>query len=94
MAEEKDVYGYVNGKKVYSRDEFVFARRGFEEITSDKELIEYAKKVTYDWSYSGRHQSFVGFYLSDYCQSEPYASLTKKEFERLKALQVAAKAEY
>ena len=41
---ETNVYDYVNGKAVYSRDEFIFKVRGFEEITSDFELLKFAKK--------------------------------------------------
>ena len=82
-----DVYGFVNGKAVYSRDEFVYECRGFGHIDNDDELLEFAKKVTYDWSSAGWHHSFTGFYLSDYALDEPNRSLTKDEFERLKEMQ-------
>lgn len=84
-------YGYVNGKPVYSRDEFVFAVRGFGAIESDEELMTFAEEVSYHWQSSGHTHSFTGFYLSDYALSEPYQSLTIKEFERLKELQREAK---
>jgi hypothetical protein len=90
---DPNVYGYVNGKAVYSRDEFIFTSRGFEEIISDAELLKFAEKVTYGWQDSGHKQSFAGFYLSDYALSEPYRSLTKKEFARLKELQKQAREE-
>lgn len=90
---DANVYGYVNGKAVYSRDEFIFTSRGFEEITNDAELLKYAEKVTYGWSDSGHKQTFAGFYLSDYALSEPYRSLTHKEFARLKELQKQAREE-
>ena len=90
---DPNVYGYVNGKAVYSRDEFIFTNRGFEEITSDAELLKYAEKVTYGWQDAGHKQTFAGFYLSDYALSEPYRSLTHKEFARLKELQKKAREE-
>jgi len=90
---DPNVYGYVNGKAVYSRDEFIFTSRGFEEITSDAELLKYAEKVTYGWQDAGHKQTFAGFYLSDYALREPYRSLTKKEFNRLKELQKQAREE-
>ena len=88
-----NVYGYVNGKEVYSRDEFIFKTRRFEAIESDDELLAFAEKVTSNWSYAGHHHSFTGYYLSDYALSEPYCSLTHKEFNRLKELQVIAREE-
>ena len=30
-----DVYGYVNGNAVKSRDEFIYESRGFKEIKSE-----------------------------------------------------------
>ena len=42
---DANVYGYVNGKAVYSRDEFIFASRGFGEMTTDAEILKYAEKV-------------------------------------------------
>lgn len=90
---DPNVYGYVNGKAVYSRDEFIFTSRGFEAITNDAELLKFAEKVTSGWSDSGHRHSFAGFYLSDYALSEPYRSLTLKEFARLKELQKQAKEE-
>ena len=83
------VYGYVNGKAVYSRDEFIFKSRGFGPIKSDGELLAFAQKVTSDWHYAGWHRTFTNFYLSDHT-SEPYCSLTWKEFSRLKDLQKEA----
>lgn len=87
------IYGYVNGQPVYSRDEFVYKCRGFGEIKSDEELISYAEKVTGHWQNAGWCRTFTSFYLSDYALDEPYRSLTKSEFARLKELQSAAIAE-
>ena len=86
-----DVYGYVNGNPVYSRDEFVFTCRKFGAITSDDELLKFAEKVTSNWYDAGWHHTFTGFYLSDYALSEPCKSLTKTEFVRLKELQEIAR---
>lgn len=88
-----DIYGYVNGKPVFSRDEFIFTKRGFGTIKNDNELLAYAKKVTHNWLNAGWHHSFLTFFLSDYALNEPYASLTKSEFVRLKELQAEAKAQ-
>lgn len=87
------VYGYVNGKAVYSRDEFIFTKRGFGAIESDEELMAYAEKVTSNWSHSGHRRTFEKFYLSDYALSEPYSSLTEVEFNRLKELQAEVREE-
>lgn len=81
-------------KKVNFNEEFIYKKRGFREITSDEELIKYAKKVTYGWSDAGHRHKFIDFYLSNYALSEPYASLTRKEFNRLKELQKIAQEEY
>lgn len=85
------VYGYVDGKAVYSRDEFIFEQRGFGAIQNDTDLLAYAEKVSWGWQNAGWKRRFTEFYLSDYALSEPYASLTHAEFERLKELQVAAR---
>ena len=90
---DANAYGSVNGKTVYSRDEFIFEQRGFNEITSDAELLKFAEKVTYGWQDAGHKHTFTGFYLSDYALSEPYRSLTVKEFKRLKELQKEAREE-
>ena len=94
MEDDKRVYGYVNGKPAYSADEYVYAIRGFEELKSDKELLDYAEKVTHHWYDAGHRHKFITFFLSDYALSEPYRSLTKKEFERLKELQKQARDEW
>ena len=84
------VYGYVNGKEVYSRDEFIFTKRGFGAIDTDEQLIAYAEKVSHGWYSAGHRRTFESFYLSDYALNEPYTSLTSKEFSRLKELQKLA----
>lgn len=86
-----EVYGYVNGKAVYSRDEFIFEKRGFGAIQNDTDLLAYAEKVSWGWQNAGWKRRFAEFYLSDYALSEPYASLTHAEFERLKELQAEAR---
>ena len=87
------IYGYVNGQPVYSRDEFVYKCRGFGEIKTDEKLISYAEKVTGHWQNAGWHRTFTTFPLIEYALDEPYRSLTKAEFSRLKELQAAAIAE-
>lgn len=85
------VYGYVDGKAVYSRDEFIFEQRGFGSIQNDTDLLAYAEKVSWGWQNAGQKRRFTEFYLSDYALNEPYASLTHAEFERLKELQAEAR---
>lgn len=89
----KSIYGTVNGVPVYSRNEYVFKSRGFGPITTDAELLAYAQKVTHGWLEAGWNRTFTTYYLGDYALDEPYASLTKKEYERLKELQKEAKAQ-
>jgi len=92
MKYDPNVYGYVNGKPVYSRDEFIFESRRFGAIESDEELLAYAEKVTFGWYNAGHKRTFTSYYLSDYALAEPGHSLTKAEFERLKELQAEARA--
>ena len=91
MKYDPNVYGYVNGKPTYSRDEFIFTVRGFGPLENDADLLAFAEKVTSRWYNAGWHQTFTTYYLSDYALSEPGRSLTVKEFNRLKELQQAAR---
>ena len=88
---DPNVYGYVNGKPCYSRDEMVCESRHFGAIESDEELIAFAEKASRGWYNAGWKHSFVDFYLSDYAMSEPCHSLTRREFARLKELQQIAR---
>ena len=90
---DKNIYGWVNGEPVYSADEFVFKKRGFGAITDDAELLKFAEKASWGWQSAGHKHSFVSFYLSDYALAEPFRSLTKAEFNRLKELQAQARKE-
>lgn len=90
---DKRVWMYYNGKPMYSRDEYIFTKRGFKEIISDDFLIEFAKKVTYGWSQSGAKQTFTSYWLGSYCLDHPISDLTDKEYARLKELQEEARAE-
>lgn len=76
MTHNPNVYGYVNGKPVFSRDEFIFEHRKRGPIEDDAELIAFAEKATSGWHNAGWSHSFISFYLSDYALSEPLASLT------------------
>ena len=84
------VYGYVNGKAVYSRDEYIYEARGFEAIINDKFLLKYAEKVTSGWYNAGWHRTFETYHLGDYCLDHPMRDLTTKEYTRLKELQAEA----
>ena len=90
---DKRVWMYYNGKPMYSRDEYIFTKRGFKEIVSDDFLLQYAEKVTYGWSQSGHKRTFTGYYLGSYCLDHPISDLTDKEYARLKELQEEARAE-
>lgn len=90
-AEEYTPYGYVNGKPVDSRDEFIYAKRGRGPIEDDAELISFAEEATSGWHSAGWHHSFTSYYLGDYALDEPYTSLTKKEYSRLQELQSQAR---
>lgn len=96
MMSEKEmrVYGTVNGKPVYSRDEYVYACRGFGTIKDDKELLAFAEKVTHGWLYAGWKRNFRTYYLGDYALDEPKYSLTDAEYSRLKELQKEAQKAY
>ena len=87
MTYDPKVYGYVNGKATYSRDEFIYEARRRGPIETDAELMAFAEKVTGGWSDAGWQRSFARFYLSEYALAEPKASLTAAEFSRLKQLQ-------
>ena len=91
MTHNPNVYGYVNGKPVFSRDEFIFEHRKRGPIEDDAELIAFAEKAMSGWHNAGWSHSFISFYLSDYALSEPFASLTLSEFGRLKELQQEAR---
>ena len=68
MKYDPNVYGYVNGKPTYSRDEFIFTVRGFGPIENDADLLAFAEKVTSRWYNAGWHQTFATYYLSDFIQ--------------------------
>lgn len=87
----KKRYGVVNGEDVYSAEEFVYKIRGFGPIEDDVELLVFAAKVTHNWrdGNSNGNKCFANFYLSDYCYAEPFHSLTKTEFDRLREIQRA-----
>lgn len=83
-------YGSYNGRTVYGKDNWVYTKRGFGAITSDRVLMEYAEKVSYGWSDAGWHHKFEDFYLSDYALAHPRYDLTDAEFNRLKELHAEA----
>lgn len=86
-----NVYGWINGVPFFDRDEFVFKARRHGAFEDDAELLAFAEKVTGHWCDEGQKLPFKNFYLSDYALSQPRASLTLKEFGRLKELQQQAR---
>lgn len=88
------VYGTVNSRPVYSRDEYVYACRGFGAIKDDKELLAFAEKATHGWLRGGSKWNFRTYYLGDYALDEPQCSLTDAEYARLKELQKEAREAY
>ena len=85
-------YGCYNTTKVYGKNGWYYAKRGFGAITSDRVLMDYAKKVTSDWYDAGWHRKFEDFYLGDYALDHPRCDLTDAEYERLRELQKEARA--
>lgn len=59
MTHNPNVYGYVNGKPVFSRDEFIFEHRKRGPIEDDAELIAFAEKATSGWHNAGWSHSFT-----------------------------------
>lgn len=90
MQYDPNVYGYVNGKPTYSRDEFIFASRKRGPIEDDAELLEFAAKVTGQWYRAGWRRTFTTYHLGNYVLDEPFRSLTTKEYARLRELQQEA----
>ena len=86
---DPNVYGYVNGEAVYSRDEWIFKCRGFGAIEDDNELIRFVLSRPFNRSY-GRYKTLETIYISSYCLDEPVCSLTNSEIDRLKYLQAKA----
>lgn len=72
-------------------DEKIYASRGFREIEDDKQLIEYAKKVSNNWFDAGHCLSFMSFYLGGY---DFQRNFTYKEMVRLYELQDREIEEY
>lgn len=93
MSFDPNVYGHVDGQPVYSRDEFVYKSRGRGRIDDDAELAAFAEKVTHGWFEAGWEHSLATYHLSEYALSEPFNSLTRSEFDRLRELQQAARGE-
>ena len=93
MTKTDCIYGFVDGRPTFSRDEFVYAHRRRGPITDDAELIAFAEKVTSGWQNAGWHRTFTTYYLGDYVLDEPLHSMTFTEYERLKELQQKAIAE-
>jgi len=84
-------YGSLNCEKVYGKDNWVYRCRGFGKITSDRVLMDFAKKVTSDWYHAGWHRTFEDYYLGDYALDHPRCDLTDDEYARLRELQKEAR---
>lgn len=85
------VYGYVNGRPIYNRDEWIYSSRGFGPLLNDDDLLTFSGKVTHKWHTDGWRKGFEQFPLFDFETDQPYASLTQTEFNRLKTIQMAVK---
>jgi len=90
-APDPRVYGYVNGKPVYSREEYSYTARGFGPFESDDALLAYAEKATYGWSDAGWHRTFTTYYI-DGMDTWTAIKFTPDELKRLKEMQAAARA--
>lgn len=84
----------IMSSELFSRDERIYKFRGFGKICSDSFLVEYARKVTGNWSRAGWQRCFKDYYLGDYCLDEPKRSLTDSEYARLKELQQEVRRSY
>ena len=84
----------LNGKMYETRDEFVYAWRGFGKLETDEELLAYAEKVTGGFSQHGWKRGFLGYYISDYACDSLVERLTKDERLRLVELQKKMRAEW
>ena len=78
------------------RDQEIISKRGYPEITDDRELIEKAKELTNDWeNRHGKGNYDLRTYQFDtFSFSEPYRSFTDAEFKRIKELQEIEKEKY
>ena len=74
MTYDPNVYGYVDGQPMYSRDEFIYKKRRRGPITDDAELVAFAEKATSGWYNAGWRRTFTTYYLGDYALSEPLDS--------------------
>lgn len=79
---------YYNGKAYEDINEYYYAVRHRREITTDKELIAYAREVTSNWYYCGWHRTFLTYYFGR-LENGRY-EMTKREYERLLELQKMA----
>lgn len=84
-------YGCLGSEKVYGKDNWVYRKRGFGAITSDRFLMDFAKEVTSDWYHAGWHRTFEDYYLGDYAMDHPRCDLTDTEYARLRELQKEAR---
>jgi len=80
----------------FGRDRDVINRRGYPEITDDRELIEKARELTDNWlGKPGQgHMEFRNYYFGDYYTDEPFHSFTDAEFKRIKELQAIEQEKY
>ena len=84
-------YGITHVIDTKECDEKVYRFRGFGAIEDDKELLEWAEKVSNNWFDAGWHHTFIGFYLGGY---EFERNFTYKELVRLNELQDIQREEY
>lgn len=79
----KEVFGYVNGVPYYTREDYVYAKRGFVSFESDEAMIKYAKEITNNWYDGGANRTFTS-----YCFTYGDAhNFTEEEYKRLLYLQ-------
>lgn len=91
------VYGRYNGIACKTKEEFVYRKREkdlgyYGPITDDKALMDFCEKVSGHWQNAGWPRDWPFVFISDYVCSEPKASLTNEEFNRIKELQKIALA--
>ena len=84
-------YGITHVIDTKECDEKVYRFRGFGAIEDDRELLEWAEKVSNNWFDAGWHHTFISFYLGGY---EFEQNFTYKELVRLHELQDIQREEY
>lgn len=77
-----------NGEQIVfeSKAEYVKFKRGFDSFDSMEAMVAYLEEKTHFYQ-AGWRRSFLGYYISEYCQDPVYDLLTPDEVKQLRAYQ-------